>query len=70
MRRTGSQAFGKLIHPQQQTRLLPRCCQLRIGRGCAIIWPPDCMALAEAQGRKRGLTAEEVWTWHRMRYEL
>jgi GNAT superfamily N-acetyltransferase len=33
-------------------------------------WSADYMALAEAQGRQRALTAEEVWTWHRMRYEL
>jgi GNAT superfamily N-acetyltransferase len=33
-------------------------------------WKADFVNLAEAQGREKGLTVEEVWTWYRMRYDL
>jgi len=33
-------------------------------------WSADFIALAEAQGRDEGMAPDEVWTWHRVIYEL
>jgi hypothetical protein len=33
-------------------------------------WSDDYIALAETQGREKGMAPKEVWTWYRMLYEL
>lgn len=33
-------------------------------------WAPAFRELAERQGRAKGMTPEQVWTWYRMRYDL
>ena len=33
-------------------------------------WMSGAVELAEKQGREKGMTPEEVWTWYRMVYEL
>jgi GNAT superfamily N-acetyltransferase len=29
-------------------------------------WAPEFVALAESQGREKGMTPQQVWTWYRM----
>jgi len=37
---------------------------------CPENWKADFRDLAESQGQEKGMTAGEVWTWHRMRYDF
>lgn len=34
------------------------------------VWKAEFRALAESQSRARGLSADEVWTWHKTQYNL